>query len=136
MGLDRYRLLAQLGAGADGISYRAVAEAGAVTVEVRDVSRALAIAGRWERLAPRLRVAAELEHPSAVHVVDLGLGPDPPYLALEWVGTTTMAEAVASIGPETREAVIDRVRSLAGALEEAHRLGLAHGRLGPGQVRL
>ena len=29
MGLDRYRLLAQLGAGCDGISYRAVAEDGA-----------------------------------------------------------------------------------------------------------
>ena len=45
MSLDRYRLLAQLGAGPDGISYRAVAEDGQTTVEVRDVSRARDDAG-------------------------------------------------------------------------------------------
>src|SRR5262249_42714312 len=37
-------------------------------------------------------------------------------------------------GPKTHDASIELVRSLAGALEEAHRLGLAHGHLGPGQV--
>ncbi len=47
MALDRYRLLAQLGAGADGISYRAaVADEGEgrsldeTVVELRDLGRA------------------------------------------------------------------------------------------------
>ena len=57
MSLDRYRLRAQLGAGPDGISYRALAEEGETPVEVRDLSRAREVAGRWEWLAPRLRLA-------------------------------------------------------------------------------
>ena len=142
MGLDRYRLLAQLGAGSDGISYRAVEDGVgspatvATEVEVRDVSRARVTPGRWERLVPRLRLAAGLAHPAAVRVLDAGLEADPPYVALEWVGTTTMAVAGASTGPWSRADAIELVRTLAGALEEAHRLGLAHGRLGPGQVFL
>ncbi len=40
------------------------------------------------------------------------------------------------IGAETAGAAVELAKSLASALEEAHRLGLAHGRLGPGQVLL
>ena len=150
MGLDRYRLLAQLGAGSDGISYRAE-EGGvgrpvlsATAVEVREVSRARVEAARWERLVPRLRLAAGLAHPAVVRVLDAGLEAEPPYVALEWVGTSTMAEVPGarrgSPDPDgmtsPRADAIELIRTLAGALEEAHRLGLAHGRLGPGQVFL
>ena len=85
MSLERYRLQAQLGAGPDGISYRALAEEGETPVEVRDLSRALEVAGRWEWLAPRLRLAARLEHPSAIRVLELGLADDSPYASLECV---------------------------------------------------
>lgn len=143
MALDRYRLLAQLGAGSDGISYRATeAHASdrpsleAATVELRDVSRARADAGRWARLVLRIRLAARLEHPAVVRVVDSAIDRDPPCVALEWVGTATLADAAHSSGPRTRGAAVELARSLAASLEEAHRLGLAHGRLGPGQVLL
>src|SRR5262249_50221561 len=39
-------------------------------------------------------------------------------------------------GPMSRGEAAELVASLAAALEQAHRLGLAHGRVGPGQVRL
>ncbi len=111
MGLDRYRLLAQLGAGSDGISYRA--EGGVVrpapSVGVGSLAAECdgvrsprgeprgAEPGRWERLVPRLRLAAGLAHPAAVRVLDVGLEADPPYVALEWVGTTTMAAGLAGL---------------------------------------
>jgi hypothetical protein len=156
MSLDRYRLLSQLGAGPDGISYRAEAQEGGATVELRDLSAVLASAGRWEKLAPRLRLAARLEQPSAVRVLDLGLVHDPPYVVLEWVGATMLGGGggfVTSLTPLTehgleghateqgtgstaRDAVLAHIQSLAGALVEAHRLGLAHGRIGPGRVWL
>jgi serine/threonine protein kinase len=136
MGLDRYRLLAQLGAGPDGIAYRAEAGSDQALVEVRDVTRARDDAGRWARLVPRLRLAAQLGHPAAVRVVDPGLEGDPPALVLEWAGTTTLAAAVGATGPMGHDVALELVRALAGALAEAHRLGLAHGRLGPGQVLL
>ena len=139
---SEYRLIAQLGAGSDGISYRAemgqVGDlgTGVATVEVRDVGRARGDAGRWRSLASRLRLAAQLEHPSAIRVLDLGSEADPPYVVLEWVGTDVLAAAEVAAGGVLRATAIELVRSLAGALEEAHRLGLAHGRLGPGQVLL
>jgi len=134
MSLDRYRLLAQLGAGPDGIAYRAVAEDGSTVVEVVDLSRARSDAGRWGRLVPRLRLTDELEHPSVIQVIELGLADDPPYAVLEWVGTVTLAATVGTAGPKTRDEAIELVQALAGALAAAHRLGLAHGRLGPGHV--
>src|ERR1700684_1749316 len=98
MTMARYRLMAQLGAGADGISYRAaVADEGAgrsldeTVVELRDLSRARADAGRWGQRVRRLRLAARLEHPAAVRVLDPGLDRDPPHVGLEWVGGTTLA---------------------------------------------
>src|SRR5271155_947939 len=106
MSLDRYQLRAQLGAGPDGISYRAVADDGETSVEVRDLSRAREVAGRWEWLAPRLRLAAQLEHPSAIRVRELGLVDDAPYAVLEWVGAATLAVSVDAAGPKTRDETI------------------------------
>ncbi len=141
MALDRYRLLAQLGAGTDGVSYRAaIADVGngltldEAAVELRDVSRARADAGRWGQLVPRIRLAGRLEHPAIVRVLDPGIDRDPPCVALEWVGTATLAEAAGSSGPMSRDDAVELAGVLAAALEEAHRLGLSHGRLGPGQI--
>ena len=83
-GLDRYRLLVQIGAGPDGVAYRALAADG-TTVEVRDLSGAKADAGRWQRLASRLRLATLLVHPAAIRVREMDLDQAPPTVALEWV---------------------------------------------------
>jgi serine/threonine protein kinase/class 3 adenylate cyclase len=136
MRLDRYHLLAQLGAGCDGISYRAVAEDGTTAIEVRDLGRARDDAARWKQLRPRLRLAAGLQHPAAFRVVDASLDDESPFFALEWSGTSTMAAAFGTGGPKPLERVAALARTLAGVLEEAHRFGLAHSRLGPGQIVL
>src|SRR5262249_12408977 len=81
-------------------------------------------------------LAGELEHPSVIRVIELGLTDDVPYAVLEWVGTATLAGTVETTGPKRRDEAIELVRDLASALAAAHRLGLAHGRLGPGQVLL
>ena len=65
MGLDCYQLRAQLGAGPDGVAYQATASDGVTPVEVLDLSRALSDPIRWPSLARRLRLAAQLTHPSA-----------------------------------------------------------------------
>ena len=88
MGLDDYRLRAQLGAGPDGVAYRAETGDGQTRVVVYDLSRARALPGRWERLVPRLRLAAELTHPASIRILELGVEHDPPYVVLEWSGTT------------------------------------------------
>jgi serine/threonine protein kinase/class 3 adenylate cyclase len=136
MSLERYRLLAQLGAGPDGVAYRATLDDGLTTVVVCDLSHARRNTSRWERQVPRLRLAAELEHPSAIRVLDLGITQEPPYVVLEWAGTSTLATSVSGFGLGSDHNVIELLRDLAGALSAAHRLGLSHGRLNPGQVLL
>ncbi len=105
-------------------------------IEVRDLSRSRANAGRWGQVVARLRLAAGLRHPAVIRVIDAGLDDGPRTITLEWVGTTTMAAMAGTDRPRPREEAIELVRTVAGVLEESHRLGLAHGRLGPGQVFL
>jgi serine/threonine protein kinase/class 3 adenylate cyclase len=136
MSLDRYRLISQIGAGPDGVSYRALAEDGATEVEVRDLSAAKCRADRWRWLVPRLRIAAQLDDPAAIRVLETGLEHDPPYAVLQFIGTLTLAASLGANRPKRRVEAMELIRDLAGALREAHRLGLPHGRLGPAQVLL
>ena len=136
MSLDRYRLRAQLGAGPDGVAYLALAEDGETEVEVRDLSAARRDTSRWERLVPRLRLAARLDHPVALRVLELGLEHDRPYAVIEWAGLTTLAESVKTGGPKTRHEAMEVIRAIADAAKGAHRLGLSHGRLAPCYVLL
>ena len=79
-------------------------------------------------------MAAQIDHPAAMRVLELGLDHDPPYVVMEWVGTTTLAASVKATGPKSRNEAIELVHAVAGALRAAHRLGLSHGRIGPADV--
>ena len=134
MPIGTYHLLAQLGAGADGASYRA-ADATGVPLEVRILGGAALDPGRLTELTRRLRLAVLLDHPAAIRVRELGLEQDPPFAVLEWLMARTLAEAFAAVAPPGMTA-LRIARDLCSALAEAHRLGLAHGRLSPSQIRL
>lgn len=127
-----YRLLSQVGAGADGVSFRASGEAG--WVEVRSLQGARDDPPRWAELSRRLRLAALLEHPAALRVVGMGLEETPPFAALEWTDGD-LASRLSEGGPLSGPEALAMGRDLAGALAEAHRLGLVHGRLSASQVR-
>ncbi len=134
MPLDEYQLRSQLGAGHDGIAFRAIAPDGATTVLVFDLARAQTDSARWARLVPRLRLAAQLAHRSALPVLELSLDEETPRAVLEWPGETTLATAASARVPGTERAMAELLRPLAAALVEAHRLGLAHGRICPEHV--
>ncbi len=136
MGLEGYQLRSQLGAGSDGVAFRATAPDGVTTVLVLDLARARADSARWGRLVPRLRLAAQLAHPSAVKILERSLDDDSPFAVLEWPGETTLATSVAVMPPGAWREAAELVRTLAAALALAHRLGLAHGRLRPDHVFL
>jgi serine/threonine protein kinase/class 3 adenylate cyclase len=134
MSLDRYRLCAQLGAGPDGVAYRATADDGVTVVEVRVLGAARQDPARWQALVPRLRMAEKLVHPAAIAVLELGLDHELPYVVLEWSGMTKLSESVAATGPKSRHESLQLLQAITGALRAAHHLGLAHGRLGPDQI--
>ena len=129
----RYRLLAQLGAGADGASYRAADDAGE-PAEVRVLTSASAAAERWKDVCRRLHITAMLRHPAAIQLRELGLDHTPPFAALEWVKGKDLAACYVET-PAAAEDALRMARDLCAALAEAHHLGLAHGRLRPSRIR-
>ena len=62
-------------------------------------------------------MAAQLVHPSAIRVLELGLEDDPPYMVMEWVGVTTLAESVRASGPKSRQEAIELIHAVAGAIK-------------------
>src|SRR6267143_3929057 len=83
MMIGRYRLLGQVGAGRDGVAYRAQAEDSDAPVELRVLTSARADLDRWRWLNRRLNLAALLDHPAALRIAELALDHDPPYVAVE-----------------------------------------------------
>ncbi len=136
MGLERYRLLAQLGAGPDGVAYRGETNDDGAIVVVYDLSRARASPRRWGALVLSLRLAAQLADRTAIRILDEEIAHEQPYLVLEWCGADTLATVAGEGRPGRENDGIALAAALVGALCEAHRLGLAHGRLTPSQVFL
>ncbi|MBI3409228.1 MAG: protein kinase [Planctomycetes bacterium] len=128
MMLGRYRLLAQHGVGPDGESYQAQVDGGAC--EVRILAGARAKPERWRQAVKRLKVAAMLEHPVVLRLLEVHFEHDPPFVALEEAPAERLGDA-AKKSSWPLEKVLSVARELAACLEAAHRLGLVHGRLGP-----
>jgi serine/threonine protein kinase/class 3 adenylate cyclase len=130
MSFGRYRLISQLGAGRDGVRYRASDREDGSPVEMILLAEARADPDRWRAIHRRVRVALMIAHPSSRRVVGLEMEGSSPFLAMEWLEGPTLAEA----GREKAEASA-RTAELALALAAGHRLGLALGRVGPGSIR-
>src|SRR5215472_242110 len=101
MNFGRYQLLTPLGAGADGVAYRAeVAGSRPIEhVELRVLSGAAANSDRWQSLGKRLQVVSHLKHPNALAVRDRALRDSPPYIVLEWLDLGNLARQVTETGP-------------------------------------
>ncbi len=134
MGLERYRLLAQLGAGPDGVAYRAESADDRTTCVLYDLSNARADARRWNALAPRLRLASQLVQRAAVRIVELELADARPYIVAEWCGADTLETVVDGDRIVHEHETVALAVNVAKVLSEAHRLGLAHGGLAPSRV--
>ena len=134
--LGHYRLLTQMGAGRDGVSYRAQAGEGGGLVEIHLLSSARSDAERWARVLSRARLAARLQHAAAMRVVELSVDLEPPFVVLEWTGLRSLVNRIGEGRVFLESEALALAGSLAGALSEAHRLGLVHGRLSPSHVRL
>jgi serine/threonine protein kinase/class 3 adenylate cyclase len=108
-------------------------EAG-VLYEERRLALARADRERWRHLRARLTLVAGLKHPAVRRFREIDLDAETPRLVVEAPGRTLL-DCIAHGGLPLEEA-LGMVRTLASALTEAHRLGLAHGCICPGHVAL
>jgi hypothetical protein len=89
------------------------------------------------RFLREAKIASGLGHPSAIQVFDYGQTPEGrPFYAMEYVEGITCAQLLALENPLPVARVVGLLRQMAGALEEAHSLGLLDRDLNPTHVMI
>jgi serine/threonine protein kinase len=87
-----------------------------------------------QRMMREARIAARLHHPNAVQVFDVVDDGDSPCLVMEYVPSRSLQEIVAERGPLPPAEVARIGTQVAAALAAAHRAGIVHRDVKPGNV--
>jgi eukaryotic-like serine/threonine-protein kinase len=139
----RYLLLEQIGAGGSGTVWRAFDQTGGLEVAVKQ-PRLVGESGEPEgeerqravnRLCHEARVAARLDHPSAIAVHDVVVEDALPWVVMEYVRGESLGVRLRRGTVEHREAARIGLAVL-GALRAAHAAGMVHRDLKPANVLL
>ena len=132
--LRGYRLLEQIGSGAHGVVYRAIQPQVGREVAVKSILPALAnqpnFVLRFEREA---QLVARLEHPHIVPLYDYWREPDAAYLIMRFLRGGTLGD-LAREGVLPLDRIVGILDQVAAALGAAHRQGIVHRDVKPGNV--
>jgi hypothetical protein len=135
--LGRYKLNARVGVGGMATVYDAedllLGRRVAVKIPLPTFAADPAFVARFENEA---RVAASLVHPSLVSVYDVGQDGDTRFMVMEFVEGETLRDLLRRESPLTPEDVVQVGSQVSDALEVAHRRGLVHRDVKPGNVLL
>jgi hypothetical protein len=132
-----YELLEKIGQGGMGVVYRARQHG----LE-RDVALKLLAAGPWaseefvERFRREARSAARMQHPNIVEIYEFGHRDGLNYFSMRMVAGHTLAQRLRRDGPLPPRDAAQLMRTLAEAMDYAHRLGVLHLDLKPANVLL
>src|ERR1700733_3058699 len=134
--LGPYEIESQLGAGGMGEVYRARDTRLERTVAIKVLNAQLVaspeLRARFEREA---KIISQLQHPNICVLHDVGNEGPVDYLVMEFLQGESLAERLRK-GPLPPEQVLTIAIEIADALEKAHRAGVVHRDLKPGNVML
>ena len=135
--LGQYNLLEKLGEGGMGVVYRAqhvmLRRPTAVKLLPPEKTGERALA-RFER---EVQLTARLTHPNTVTVFDYGRTPEGVfYYAMELLEGSTLEDVIDVAGPMPAARVAYLLEQAAGALAEAHAVGLIHRDIKPANIML
>lgn len=136
---DKYRMLEVLGRGGMGIVYKALwlEKEAPVAVKLLMLSQECYRGGAKERFLQAAEVAKTLKHPNIVlvHHADTHQG-EYPYIVMEHVDGIDLEEKVKRDGAFPLEKGMNLARAIAAGLGYAHRQGVIHRDLKPGNIML
>jgi serine/threonine protein kinase len=137
----RYHLHSPLGRGGVGVVWSATDELLGRQVAVKEIVLPYAAdpderAVLLERALREARAAARLHHPSLVSVYDVVEDDGRPWIVLELVEARSLAAVVQDEGPMPPVPVAEIGLQLLAGLETAHRAGILHRDVKPGNVLL
>ncbi len=134
--LGPYEVTAAAGAGGMGEVYRAqdsrLNRTVAIKVLPHNVAENPDLRQRFEREA---RAISSLNHPNICTLYDVGRQDDTDFLVMEYIEGETLTERLAK-GPMASDELLRVAIQIADALDKAHRQGLVHRDLKPGNVML
>ena len=134
----RFRIECEIGRGGMGTVYRAshlgLQRAVAVKVLKQEFAAQPDVAERFMREA---RTMARLRHPRAAMIFDAGhLADGRPFIVMEYVEGSTLAETLAREGRLTPRRAVAVAAEICDVLSEAHALGVVHRDLKPSNIML
>jgi hypothetical protein len=132
--LGSYRVVDSLGRGGVGQVFKAVHELLGREVAIKVLPRERATAERVEQFLREIRLLASLDHPHLVQALDAGKDGGVYYLVLEYVPGLDLRKYVQISGPLTPEEAATIIAQVALGLDYAHRRGLVHRDVKPGNV--
>jgi len=134
--LGPYEVVTQIGAGGMGEVYRARDMRLDRTVAIKVLPAHLADKPELrERFQREARTIANLNHPHICVLYDIGRQDDTDFLVLEYLEGETLATRLVK-GPLPIEQVLQYAIEIADALDKAHRNGITHRDLKPGNIML
>src|SRR5450755_2940649 len=134
--LGPYEILAPLGAGGMGEVYRASDTRLDRAVAIKVIPLHLsADAVRRQRFEREARAISSLNHPNICTLYDVGHQDGTDYLVMEFLEGETLASRLAK-GPLPAEQVLKCGVEIGEGLEKAHKTGVIHRDLKPGNIML
>ena len=137
----RYTLRSSVGSGGMGTVWRAFDELLRREVAVKEVLLPPGIPAPersvlCERTLREARAAAALNHPAVIRVYDVVNDGDRPWIVMELLDAASLADTLRDEGPLPYDRVAEIGLAVLGALEAAHRVGVLHRDVKPGNVLL
>ncbi|MBL9139133.1 MAG: protein kinase [Verrucomicrobiales bacterium] len=134
--LGDYHLLEEIGSGGMGVVYRALQISLNRTVAVKVLRPLLASRAKsLQRFRSEAEIAARLKHPNIVAIHEFGDHGGQPYLVMEFVEGTSLADRLGN-GPLESDQAGRYILAIAQTIHFAHREGVLHRDLKPSNLIL
>jgi len=135
--LDRYRIIARLGAGAMGEVYRADDLTLGQAVALKFLPEGLSADERkLELLRAEVRLARQIAHPNVCRVYDIAEYAGVVFLSMEYIAGEDLSVLLRRIGRLPQEKGLDIAKQIGAGLHAAHHHGIVHRDLKPANIML
>ncbi|MEV4845606.1 serine/threonine-protein kinase [Micromonospora matsumotoense] len=138
---DRYRLLSPLGQGGMGRVWKARDEVLHRDVAIKELVPPPSLTDderreMRERSLREARAIARLNHVNVVRIFDVLRTDGDPWIVMEYVASRSLQDTLAEDGPVTPARAVEIGLGVLGALKSAHKAGVMHRDVKPGNVLL